>query len=358
MDIDPEKRKPYPRFIGVLLAIFIPGIAHFLSGEKKAGLILFGALLLIPFAGLCLAAVPGIAGIYSGLALLFLITPCLTIYILATSFRPMQRLSVKGWLGVFGTLILFTVFKMLLPALLPVDTHKIPTAGMQPTLQGRYATADINPTSIIDQLLRGKTYTEFRANRSGKITDMNRINGQLVMTIGDTDHPLPNEILNTLRRKNTYQKNELIWNGTIQSGDRITTGKISYWFKPPQRGDIVTFSTDGIAHQAVRPDRIYAKRIVGLPGETISIRNGRLMVNGTPITEPAVFQTLKYTNAGLLSNAEQSITLGTDEFLTLGDNTAPNMSLDGRFYGPIERDSILAKVQTIYWPVNRIRVIE
>ncbi|MDF7809476.1 signal peptidase I [Pontiellaceae bacterium B12219] len=357
MDIDSQTKKSYPRFIGILLALFIPGIAHYLSGAKKTGWILLSAVIGLSAAGLCLAAVPNLFALYPGLVLLFLILPIFISGILITSYRPIPRLTGKGWAGLLGTIILFNIFKLILLSAMPVVPHQIPTGAMEPTLLGMHVTPGTESTSFFDRLFSGRHHEEYIANDSGPISNPGMNSGEMSFNIGSKVHKLPADIMSSGMKKN-YNRGDVIWSGTVQKGDRILANKFSYLFSQPRRGDIVTFSTDGLDHQAVRPGSIYIKRIVGLPGETVSIRDGRLTVNNEPITEPAIFQTLEYGYAGQLSDANQSITLDEEEYLTLGDNTGRNMSLDGRFFGAIERDSIIAKVQSVYWPFNRIRIVE
>ena len=154
--------------------------------------------------------------------------------------------------------------------------------------------------------------------------------------------------------------------GNIIGGDHILVNKTSYWAHKPQRGDIVVFSTDDILNPYVRKSTFYIKRIVGLPGETVSINPPDLIINGSPITDPEIFQIISSGKDGyhgftlassgnvaedVLSNPEDTITLGTDEYFVLGDNSIN--SLDSRYFGPIRGKSIIGKVFYIYSPVDR-----
>lgn len=150
---------------------------------------------------------------------------------------------------------------------------------------------------------------------------------------------------------------------TLTPGDHIVAERASYWFGPPQRGDIVVFNTTGLEHPAVRPNVYYIKRIAGLPGETIQIASPNLVVDGRIIRDPAIFAELSSNSNGFtlahraanraspLSSPEDQIVLGKDQYLTLGDNT--ENSLDGRYYGPISINQIYGRVSRIYWPLSR-----
>ncbi len=147
-------------------------------------------------------------------------------------------------------------------------------------------------------------------------------------------------------------------------GDQIIVNKTAYWKNPPQRGDIVVFKTKGIDHPSVRKPANYIKRIIGLPGETISIRPPEILINGNPITKPEIFITIFNKQSGyhgytlahdssdaILTTPTKSMTLGDDEYLVMGDNS--ERSLDGRHFGPIKRSSILGKVVYRHAPPQR-----
>ena len=150
----------------------------------------------------------------------------------------------------------------------------------------------------------------------------------------------------------------------IMPGDWLVAENISYRFRKPTRGDIVVFSTDGLKHPHVRSGTYFIQRIVGLPGETVQIKPPNLIVDGQIIRDPAVFMEISSRSNGIqlatgsvnpkpiLSSADDEITLGDDEYLTLGDNT--RNSLDGRYFGPIKKERILGRYSRIYWPLSRI----
>ncbi len=152
--------------------------------------------------------------------------------------------------------------------------------------------------------------------------------------------------------------------GNQLSGDQIIVNKTAYWRNPPQRGDIVVFKTKGIDHPNVRSSVTYLKRIVGLPGETVSIHPPEILINGKLITEPEILVTISsgqkgyhgYTLAhdgsdAILTTPAKSITLGDDEYFVMGDNS--ERSLDSRYFGPIKRSSILGKVVYRHSPPHR-----
>lgn len=355
MDIEPKKS--YPKFLGVLLALFVPGITHFLTGRRRAGIILLALTILLPIIGLQIAALPSTAAVYAGLAFISLIMPAFSLYILITSWRAIDHMPGRQWAAVIGAVLLLSVFKGALNMVLPVMTYKMPGGSMQPALMGIHTEAAIEETGFLDRLLYGRYAETITAAESGSVTNIQPLGSGFSFDIGGAPHWLPAFAFRD-GLKPEYEKGETIWSGMVILGDFILADRLAYFGREPQRGDIAVFSTSGIEHPNVKTNTLYVKRIAGLPGETISIKEGRLMVDGSPATEPEIFQRLNYGNDGELSDAEQTITLGEDEYFVLGDNTEKNMSLDSRFYGPVSRKSILAKVRTVYWPVDRVRVVE
>ncbi|MDZ8119677.1 signal peptidase I [Pontiella agarivorans] len=354
MDIDPPKH--YPKFVGILLALFVPGMTHVLTGRRTAGLVLFITVTLLPVAGTWIAVLPNPIFIYSGLLLLAAATPALSIYILITSWRRIDHMPGRKWAAVIGSILLLSMLNGILERYLPVHPHKISAGSMEPTLMGIHTHNNLEKMSFFDRLISGRYSENITAFDSGPVSNIEPLGDGLAFHVGKSAHWLPNYAA-TNGLKSSYKNGESIWKGTVILGDHILTDHYTYLFRQPERGDIVTFSTSGIDHPDVQPARIYVSRIVGLPGETISIRDGKIMVNGSPANTPAIFQTLEYTNAGQLDAPENTITLGTDEYFMLGDNTAPNTSFDSRFYGAVPRNNILGKVKTIYWPFNRIGVV-
>ena len=133
---------------------------------------------------------------------------------------------------------------------------------------------------------------------------------------------------------------------TLQIDDRLVVEKISYRFNPPERGDIIVFRAPQKALDAaqVQGKAAYIKRVIGLPGETVEVRDGRVFINGEVLEEDYIQAPPTYTFA------EQVIP--ADEYLVLGDNR--NSSSDGHVWGFLPKDTIIGRAVVRFWPPGRI----
>lgn len=136
---------------------------------------------------------------------------------------------------------------------------------------------------------------------------------------------------------------------TLHTENRVFVWKAGYLFGQPQRGDIVichypenTYSGSANAY--------YVKRVIALPGDTLSIVKGDVYVNGEQIVEPYVSE-----NRHKAENMEQ-ITLGESEYFIMGDNRAN--SLDSRMVGPIERSQIVGEALYKVYPFDDVGTLE
>ena len=127
---------------------------------------------------------------------------------------------------------------------------------------------------------------------------------------------------------------------TFQAGNKVLINRTSYFVGRVKRGDLIAYSNSERTDASV-----HVKRVVGLPGETIQIRDGLILINGQTYIEDR--EVAAITFGGL---AEAGITLGADEYFVLGDNR--NNSEDSRYtdVGNIKRSDILGKVWLIISP--------
>ncbi len=120
---------------------------------------------------------------------------------------------------------------------------------------------------------------------------------------------------------------------TLFNGQEILVNRVIYRLSTPKRGDVIVFLPNGNQNS-----HLYVKRVVGLPGETVQIRDGSVYIDGVFLEEPEEFD--KMIDAGI---AENELTLAVDEFFVLGDNR--NSSEDSRSgnIGGVKKDNIIGK---------------
>jgi signal peptidase I len=125
----------------------------------------------------------------------------------------------------------------------------------------------------------------------------------------------------------------------ISDQERIFINKFVYRFEPIERGDVVVF------WYPLDRSKSYIKRVIGLPGETVEIRKGRVFVNGRQLDETYVPpQYADHANFGPLR-------VPTNSYFVLGDHRAS--SNDSRIFGPVESSFIYGKAVFVYWPMSR-----
>jgi signal peptidase I len=129
--------------------------------------------------------------------------------------------------------------------------------------------------------------------------------------------------------------------------DRVIANRLAYRLRDPHRGEIVVFHAPAAAAQACGQGGVYVKRIVGLPGERVSMTNGLVAIDGRPLDE----------NGYILSAAQRGTQSGTwlvpsGSYLMLGDNRTA--SCDSRSWGVVERSNLIGPVLATYWPPLRI----
>jgi signal peptidase I len=120
-------------------------------------------------------------------------------------------------------------------------------------------------------------------------------------------------------------------------------------FGQPARGDIMVF----VYPQDRSKD--FIKRLVGMPGDKLEIRDGGIYVNGQQITDPKILNTYYY-NRGDWGQEGETITIPEGHYFMLGDNSAS--SHDSRYWGFIKETDIIGKADLLFWPLDRIRLIK
>jgi signal peptidase I len=125
--------------------------------------------------------------------------------------------------------------------------------------------------------------------------------------------------------------------------DRVLACRICLDFSSPSRGDIVVFKTPPLAEQKCGEGGTFVKRLIGLPGETVSERDGQVYIDGRALKEP-------YIKSPDTETGSWKVPKG--EYFFMGDNRA--QSCDSRQWGSVPRGNLIGTVFFVYWPPNRI----
>ncbi len=127
---------------------------------------------------------------------------------------------------------------------------------------------------------------------------------------------------------------------TLQINDEILVNKFGHHIWEFQRGDILVFK------YPENPEIDYVKRLIGLPGEKVELKDSKLYINDQEVAEDYLPEGLKFDDYGPVEVPE-------GHYLMLGDNR--NNSEDSRYWGCLPEDNVIGKAMFIFWPLDRIR---
>jgi signal peptidase I len=140
---------------------------------------------------------------------------------------------------------------------------------------------------------------------------------------------------------------------TLVPSDRVLVNRVIYRLRDPRRGEIVVFDSAAVGH-------ILIKRVVGLPGDVISVDGGSVFVNGRRLVEPYVRRvdgqtepTEAFIGTGRPWSLEHAYTVPAGHYFLMGDNRV--VSDDSRDWGPAPRGEIIGEAFATYWPLTRVR---
>jgi len=261
-----------------------------------------------------------------------------------------------------------------------IQPFKIPTGSMQPTLYGIHtehrtepSIMDHMPLKLVKWFCLGDWYTEVKARATGHVYVGESTGGansssysflyiagkphKLHKSAGDSLNFLPGDYV---------RKGEVLWSGIVTTGDHVFVDKVRWNFRKPRRGDIMVFNTDDIA--SLPPGTHYIKRLVGLPGETLSIDPPYVVVGGKRLEKPPSIARIsacadgyagyRVIGPGAPAASERpmrypldSIDLGERSYFALGDNTLN--SKDGRYWGSVPQKNLVGPAFAVYWPISR-----
>lgn len=128
---------------------------------------------------------------------------------------------------------------------------------------------------------------------------------------------------------------------TLQNGQMVAVNKLVYRFGEPNHGDVVVFITKGPAF-GWSEDRVFIKRVIALPGDTIEIIEGEVFVNGVVIQED-------YIDVEMMGDMPE-VPVEEGYVFLMGDNRRPTGSWDSREFGPVPMDTILGRADIVVFP--------
>jgi signal peptidase I len=122
---------------------------------------------------------------------------------------------------------------------------------------------------------------------------------------------------------------------TLETGERVIVNRLSYKYGSPQRGDIIVF------HFPRNPSEEYIKRVIGLPGDTVQVKNGSVYINNQHLDENYLDVKTNYTGTWQVPEGQ---------LFVLGDNR--NNSSDSHDWGTVPLNYVVGKAILVYWPPN------
>jgi len=289
-----------------------------------------------------------------------------------------------------------------------LQPFKIPTGSMQPTLYGVTSQNLIgNPNfkvptgwERVKEWFEGVSYVHVVAESDGVIDRINPTKRLLIFNIEQTfwidnvPHTIwfppdfgeaPLEYRAGWARGHLYHKGDEVVNLRVSAGDHLFVDRLTYNFRLPKRGEIIVFGTTGIA--GLPQDEFYIKRLVGLGGETLFIKQdyevgnvprfgavpvGHLVVNGQPLSASTPHfenlygfsgvcpgeKKLEYRESQYFGHAMlealasgNSFLVETNHYFAMGDNTFN--SSDSRYWGDFPSDRVIGKSYFVYWPITK-----
>lgn len=285
-----------------------------------------------------------------------------------------------------------------------VQPFRIPTGSMQPSLNGIivHPVSEIPGTArqVWDMMTLGSAYVEATADTNKTLVGIEDHPKYLLFTEttlsfsdGSTVH-IPSakgaviqylkeqgKLTETLFgiRLGSFRAGETIIRARVDAGDMILVNRMAYHFRKPERGETFVFDTRGINTSMQAPSAVrmsdqmagthYIKRLCGLPGDTLQIKEPHLLINGVPAAEVTIARVAggqpPYNSGGYqeLSRKDQPRAYMTDlgpvqlqntttpalrEYAALGDNTTN--SLDSRYWGPVRQYNIIGPACMTLWP--------
>lgn len=131
------------------------------------------------------------------------------------------------------------------------------------------------------------------------------------------------------------------------SGEYLLIDEASYYFKSVERGEVVVF------HYPLDASKYYIKRVIGVPGETVEIKDGKVIIYNNDNSDGFFIEEDYLSGDGItLGNIKKK--LGKNEYFVLGDNRL--VSSDSRQWGTLPRNNIVGRVWVRAWPIDKVKI--
>lgn len=280
-----------------------------------------------------------------------------------------------------------------------LQPFKIPTGSMQPTLFGVTSEnlknqPNFKPPSgleAIRQWFAGATYIHKVAESDGQLTAVDApfriaiFNIYQTFVVGGRSYTIwfpPDSGSGTLFDRagvhlgDYFSKGDDILNLRVVSGDHLFVDRLTYNFRPPERGEIIVFETKGIPEERrlgpgwnIPPDQFYIKRLVALGGERVQIGEDRhLIINGKRLDASTPHFEKLYSfnpksppreshysghvdgNMPYFEGKPDGVVIPKGDLMVMGDNTVN--SLDSRYWGSFPAQYVIGKSFFVYWPIT------
>lgn len=135
---------------------------------------------------------------------------------------------------------------------------------------------------------------------------------------------------------------------TFDDGEYLIIDELSYRFREPRRGEVVVFRFPQNRSQ------FFIKRIIGLPGDTITVNEGQVIIQNAQFQQGVVLDESAYLSGDVRTGGDITMQLGSDEYFVLGDNRAA--SSDSRSWGALKNDLIIGRAWIRAYPLDRLGV--
>ncbi|MFC1452275.1 signal peptidase I [Verrucomicrobiota bacterium] len=258
-----------------------------------------------------------------------------------------------------------------------IQPFKIPTGSMQPTLYGITSYDDATPgwtdrmpVKLVKWFVTGEWYRVVKVKASGYLSPPQDA-GPLYpadhyYVIAGKRYRIPRNARKNYGPGQFVPKGAVLWAGSRIAGDHVFVNRVSWNFISPRRGDVIVFSTQDVG--GLPQGTHYIKRLVGMPGEKMSIAPPDVMADGERIRDTesirriadredgyAGYQFVDPRRAGpgegILRRPGDVLQLGERDYFALGDNTTN--SRDGRYWGSVPQVNMVGPAFLVYWPFSR-----